>query len=115
MADYAFACLCAPDVLLACDHVQLPLGVEPLLCRSCASCGVNEEDARLMKCAGCEMKWYCSKKCQKEHWKLGHKIYCKQDPNRPAAEPLRENVHEYTSRQGFTALQMEVPGCSYIP
>ncbi|CAL8471221.1 g10763 [Coccomyxa elongata] len=68
-----------------------------------------------MKCAGCEMKWYCSKKCQKEHWKLGHKLYCEQDPNRPAAEPLTENVLESASRQGFMPLQMQVPRGSYIP
>ena len=57
--DKAFTGSRAPGVVLTCDHVQLPMGVEPLYCRSCASCGVSEEDARLLKCAGCEMKWYC--------------------------------------------------------
>ncbi len=57
----------------------------------------------------------CSKKCQKEHWKLGHKLYCKQDPNRPVAEPLTETVLESARRQGFMPLQMQAPGGSYVP
>lgn len=41
-----------------------------------ADCG------QLMKCASCKTALYCSKDCQREHWRAGHKSKCK-----PAAAP----------------------------
>ena len=55
-----------------------PLEATGKFLRHCASCHASEEDAKLMKCARCQMKWYCSRDCQKAHWKLGHKLYCVQ-------------------------------------
>ena len=31
-----------------------------------------------MQCAACKDYYYCSKACQKKHWKLGHKAQCKE-------------------------------------
>ena len=28
------------------------------------------------KCAGCKERYYCSRACQKVHWKAGHKAQC---------------------------------------
>lgn len=42
----------------------------------CANCG-NREKEKLMTCARCKSFSYCSKECQVEHWKAGHKIDCK--------------------------------------
>lgn len=58
--------------------VVQPESATGVLVRHCAMCGINEEQKRLMRCARCQMKWYCSKTCQREHWKLGHKLYCVQ-------------------------------------
>ena len=41
----------------------------------CAKC--NKTDGTLLKCGGCNLGiYYCSKECQKAHWKT-HKVDCK--------------------------------------
>jgi hypothetical protein len=42
----------------------------------CASCGSLDKE-QLKACARCKAFNYCSKKCQVEHWKAGHKVDCK--------------------------------------
>ena len=39
-------------------------------------CGACEAPATLV-CGGCGDISYCSKECQKSHWKSGHKSSCK--------------------------------------
>ena len=41
----------------------------------CACC--LQTDVRLQACATCSMVQYCSKECQKKHWKSEHKQRCK--------------------------------------
>uniref|UniRef100_A0A7S1V651 MYND-type domain-containing protein n=1 Tax=Grammatophora oceanica TaxID=210454 RepID=A0A7S1V651_9STRA len=44
---------------------------------TCASCGTLEEEKQQFDCCPCKVMYYCSKKCQKEHWKNGgHKEEC---------------------------------------
>ena len=31
----------------------------------------------LKKCSGCKVVRYCSKKCQKNHWKISHRFECR--------------------------------------
>jgi len=50
--------------------------VQPLV--KCSFCG-NVSNS-LKKCAGCHLAAYCDKKCQKKHWKAGHKVVCQNDP-----------------------------------
>ncbi|KAK6535761.1 hypothetical protein TWF281_000013 [Arthrobotrys megalospora] len=40
---------------------------------SCGSCHISKED--LKKCARCKSEFYCSRECQKAHWKV-HKKVC---------------------------------------
>lgn len=47
------------------ESVQVAVGV-------CASCG----GCITALCSNCKIVGYCSKKCQKKHWKAGHKIKC---------------------------------------
>ena len=43
---------------------------------SCAACNITDSGAS-KKCSGCNMRYYCSTACQKEHWKTGgHKHEC---------------------------------------
>lgn len=41
-------------------------------CEFCFAKGNN-----LSKCGNCKIMYYCSKECQKEHWKKVHKYCCK--------------------------------------
>lgn len=41
----------------------------------CCTCGAANEKS-LMKCGQCKRTGYCSKACQVEDWKLGHKVLC---------------------------------------
>lgn len=41
-------------------------------CAMCLRVGV-----KLYRCAGCNAVGYCSKECQKQHWKAAHKQNCK--------------------------------------
>ena len=41
---------------------------------SAPSCGHQHFD--MVSCTGCGLVWYCNKRCQKEHWKAGHREEC---------------------------------------
>lgn len=46
------------------------------------SCGeVEKKIGEFEKCESCLCAYYCSKKCQKKHWKNGHKKQCKKKTN----------------------------------
>lgn len=49
---------------------------------SCGFCGAEKEN--LSKCSRCKSVFYCSKECQKLHWKA-HKANCKLPPKVPVA------------------------------
>jgi hypothetical protein len=44
----------------------------------CANCGTiaSQEDTPLKRCARCKSLYYCSERCQVQHWKAGHKDDC---------------------------------------
>jgi hypothetical protein len=46
--------------------------------RPCAQCG--ELFPKLKLCTRCRSVSYCSKQCQLEHWRAGHKLDCKEQP-----------------------------------
>jgi len=50
------------------------VGAPPLLC---LACGISQDEVgrRFDLCSGCENALYCSKNCQKQHWKM-HKPNC---------------------------------------
>lgn len=43
----------------------------------CANC-YKKSSHVLKRCSGCKQTYYCSKKCQSEHWKKDHKLVCKE-------------------------------------
>ncbi|KLO16503.1 hypothetical protein SCHPADRAFT_995078 [Schizopora paradoxa] len=47
----------------------------------CANCGKMDAKQNLQKCGGCKNVFYCSKDCQRTHWKQGgHRLTCKDTP-----------------------------------
>jgi len=42
----------------------------------CAGCDAIDEDGFDKKCSRCKASFYCSRECQKNHWRAGHKIDC---------------------------------------
>jgi len=44
----------------------------------CTNCGIDESypDIEVKKCSRCKTVQYCSRSCQEEHWKCGHKSRC---------------------------------------
>jgi len=39
--------------------------------RGCICCGTIEDEGSKthLRCSKCRVAWYCSKECQREHWK----------------------------------------------
>jgi hypothetical protein len=57
------------------DHVLVP----------CANCNITLHklqinDRKMLKCSACKVTCYCSRKCQKTHWKI-HKPICREVSN----------------------------------
>ena len=50
-----------------------PAGKDPLLTNKCDNC--FRTDKKLLNCGSCRLTKYCSRECQREHWK-GHKLTC---------------------------------------
>ena len=56
----------------SCDAVWQILGIQCV--GSCFNCGRLGNDYQ--KCEGCHFVRYCGKKCQRQHWKAGHRSSC---------------------------------------
>jgi len=65
---------------------------------ACGFCNKPPENCKFMKCSTCLVVSYCSAKCQKSHWKGGHKEVCVPplpeeasflDPRRSVGDPHR--------------------------
>ena len=54
---------------------------------TCWQCG-TAFNPHLKKCGRCGKAYYCSKNCQKKHWKSGHKRNCQ--PPQPISIPVTE-------------------------
>ena len=59
--------------------------------QTCAHClaVLGRAGATILKCARCGLVTYCSKDCQRAHWKVNHKSFCiaKADRAPPPATP----------------------------
>ena len=45
--------------------------------KTCGQCGrTQEEGEKFLVCGRCKVLAYCSKACQKQHWRGGHKVTC---------------------------------------
>ncbi|KAI5835704.1 hypothetical protein K523DRAFT_260101 [Schizophyllum commune Tattone D] len=66
---------------------------------ACHFCGTKSEDAK--RCGRCQMVMYCSRDCQKAHWKASHKQNCTPHPSvditgrtKPAPAPGSKAWHD---------------------
>jgi hypothetical protein len=58
------------------SHSEAHLGIDEM-CTNCLRLESGlEEGKKLMKCSWCKQVSYCSRECQKEHWKKFHKKEC---------------------------------------
>ena len=55
-------------------RAAFPNGAPSASASFCAQCGVTPSN--LSVCARCKAVSYCSKECQRVHWKAGHKKAC---------------------------------------
>jgi len=69
----------APAGWVAAAAAAAAQAVEPVAEQRCWHCKKSAHEAelgRLLKCGRCRVAMYCSKKCQKDDWKTGHKKKC---------------------------------------
>jgi MYND finger/Sel1 repeat len=73
------------------DHVErcTHLSFKWLLVVQCGCCGKTRKETSLRRCSKCKSVGYCSKACQRKHWKMGHKRDCTSVD--PCLLALREN------------------------
>jgi MYND finger len=43
---------------------------------TCACCNAHGSNAKVRLCKACKTVRYCSRECQKRHWRMGHKVDC---------------------------------------
>lgn len=69
----------------------------------CANAGCNVETTQ--RCNGCKCVGYCSRKCQLEDWKAGHKRVCRKKNNKKKSEKTStEAAKEAAQKLGNPAL-----------
>jgi hypothetical protein len=77
---------------------------------ACGACGAEQgkDGTALLQCSGCHTRKYCSKECQKAHWKSTHKKLCKElsKAKQENLEP-ETGVTEHTSEDAVAQGLME--------
>lgn len=87
------------------DPTEFKAGLAFGMCRVCSKIG--DFEAPLRVCAGCRVACYCSKECQRAHWKR-HKGVCKlTKPERNNAISLRMVTLRFLN-QNFESLYEEI-------
>lgn len=67
---------------------------------TCDYCNIVILKGQKHKCYECRLRNYCSKKCQKEDWKLGHETLCKSiSPNVKIFKALNKKIQEYHKKE----------------
>lgn len=75
---------------------------------SCANC--TTESTKLAACARCGLVAYCSKDCQRAHWKASHKVACVAQPD--AKSSSQTNSHGRTLKEVKEGAVSETAGNS---
>ena len=65
------------------NHTMKMLNIRHDMVVECAQCEKKGHDTgpnKLLRCGQCLVTHYCSKNCQKKHWKAEHKVVCRKGP-----------------------------------
>ena len=84
--------------------------------QTCANCG-NQQHTRMHHCSGCRWAQYCSKECQKSHWRMGHGAQCSPDEKLPVGtrelyQDGPENPLQYSPSALEIPVREEIPECN---
>lgn len=75
----------------------------------CAVCTIDEPSgAKLQRCAGCSVTYYCSKEHQAVHWKNGHKKECKQLSKSKAIRDVFDNAFDLMLKRKLSSFKTYV-------
>jgi len=58
----------------------------------CAYCNIREPQTQFLRCSQCKKVKYCSKSCQRKHWKLGHRHICKAKDTSVSSDTVSDRV-----------------------
>jgi hypothetical protein len=72
LARRGFDCACHLCVRQACEH-RPPIAKT----RACDACSAVLVGDIFSRCSRCKIAYCCDAACQKRHWKLHHKVYCR--------------------------------------
>ena len=79
----------------------------------CSGCGVATD--KLQACAACRKAVYCSRDCQKQHWKNTHKIECRKNQKDDYVELLLRTVMQEEKEKPPAANIVLCPECEIRP
>jgi hypothetical protein len=66
---------------------------------ACGGCGVERNaDVKFFTCSQCLEAKYCSKECQKKHWKRGHKLDCVKRIEHPSLLNPNQSIDDVKPR-----------------
>ena len=61
--------------------------------RTCETC--DEQTWKMQKCGGCRLAHYCSKACQLQNWRSGHKYHCSPEQPLPKGRMYISIHHQF--------------------
>ena len=67
----------APEFLQVAQTGNQVSSQDEEVCNFCQTSPETHTQKKFQLCGGCGMVRYCSKDCQRKHWKAGHKMMCK--------------------------------------
>ena len=82
----------------------------------CAGCGI-QMSTKMRTCAGCRWAQYCTKECQKSHWRAGHGAQCSPDNRLPVGtgklytDLVPEDPAQYSASALECPVREEIPEC----
>ena len=69
--------------------------------KSCGWCErVQEQGERFNSCSRCKVVYYCSKTCQREHWRNGHRDTCQAPSEREEDTVIKNAANRSVDDEG---------------